>query len=497
MHSDARALLLSALPALLAACAAGGCIDVGALKKPPTQTAGTTGSAGAGGRGGAPPPGTILLGDFEDHTAKPQDTRFANYQYYAYNPSETLPDGAFVKSPLVAPGDASNYALALDWKVIDVPNGKPDYPGVGVRTLVSTGFVDLSGYDRIMLSHRYTQTDDCRAVRNLTVSIGCDELNTSFMGYVHLASDWTTTSLPFDGFAEPSYAPPSGHTLTECLALANSVVFQAQVDLSDAECASGHLALDNIEIRPRPPNVDGGDGSTPSPGIPIAPDENGVFDGSNTAGVKGAWFSFGDWYSGSAMPAAGECPAAGFTAAQCSTIVAPVPGVPFTPDPSGRGMCTTGAAARAINDDAGAPAYSAIWGNAVGFNLNALDGPGSDAGTDGGFVALGNYDAVARGVTGFAFDVEGNITRLRVEFATEGTARDPAYWQGATMDLSLRQPGHYEIRWADVGGPHYLPSPPAFDATKLQSIRFHVTSDSLQTTPYSFCIKNTVMLTGP
>lgn len=493
MRSDSRALLL---PALLATCAAASCINVGSLKKPPMEAAGTTGTAGAGGSTGAPP-GTILLGDFEDHTAKPQDRRFANYQYYAYNPSDTLPDGAFVKSPLVQPGYVSNYALALNWKVIDVPNGKADYPGVGVRTLVSTGFVDLSGYDRIMFSHMYTQTDECRAVRNLTVSIGCDELNTSFMGFVHLASDWTTSSLLFDTFAEPTYLPPSGHTMSECLALANSVVFQAQVDLSDGECASGNLSLDDIQIRPRAPSVDGGDGSTPSPGIPIAPDENGIFDGANAAGVKGSWLSFGDWYSAGGMPAGGECATAGFAMSQCSTIVAPLPGTPFTPDPSGRGMCTTGASAQVLNDDAGAPAYSAIWGNAIGFNLNALDGPGTDAGTDGGVVALGNYDALAHGITGFAFDIEGSITRLRVEFPTEGTLSDPAYWQGATMDLSVRQPGHYELRWADVGGPMYLASPPAFDPTKLQSIRFHVTSDPLQATPYSYCIKNIVMLTGP
>jgi hypothetical protein len=478
--------------------AAASCIDVGSLKKPSIQAAGTTGTAGTGGSTGAPPPGTILLGDFEDHTAKPQDLRFANYQYYAYNPDTNLPDGAFVKSPLVAPGYVSNYALALDWKVIDVPNGKAEYPGVGVRTLVSTGFVDLSGYDRIMFSHQYTQTDDCRAVRNLAVSIGCDELSTSFWGYVHVSSDWTTSTLMFSSFTEPTYLPPSGHTLGECLALANSVVFQGQVDLSDGECASGNLSLDNIEIRPRAPNVDGGDGSTPSPGIPIVPDESGYFDGGNAAGVKGSWLSFGDWYSGSGMPAGGECPAAGFAMSQCSTIVAPLPGRPFTPDPSVRGMCTTGASAQVINDDAGAPAYMAIWGNAIGFNLNSFDGPEKYPATDGGIVALGNYDAVARGITGFAFDIEGSITRLRVEFPTEGTWNDPAYWQGATMDLSpVRQPGHYEIRWADVGGPMYLASPAAFDPTKLQSIRFHVTSDPLQATPYSYCIKNTVMLTGP
>ena len=51
---------------------------------------------GAGGGGGGAALGSILLGDFEDHTAKPQDHRFKNYWYYAYNPNEGLPAGAFV-----------------------------------------------------------------------------------------------------------------------------------------------------------------------------------------------------------------------------------------------------------------------------------------------------------------------------------------------------------------------------------------------------------------
>ena len=173
-------------------------------------------------------------------------------------------------------------------------------------------------------------------------------------------------------------------------------------------------------------------------------------------------------------------------------------------------MCTTGVAAQVIPDGTGQLAYSAIWGNMIGFDLNTpvsagadggVDGgtgAGADGGADAGAIDKGIYDAVAHGITGFAFDIEGSFSRLRVQFATEGTWYDPAYWQGATMDYSpVRTPGHYEIRWAEVGGPHYLASPPPFDPSKLQAVMFHVTSDMLQTTPYSYCIKNVVMLTGP
>jgi len=109
------------------------------------------------------------------------------------------------------------------------------------------------------------------------------------------------------------------------------------------------------------------------------------------------------------------------------------------------------------------------------------------------------YDAPAHGVSGFAFDIDAVPPwgHLRVGFATRGTENDAAYWGGASMDQSpIFSPGHYEIRWPDVGGPLYLPSPPAFDPTKLESIRFHVVSNNVQAVPFSFCISNLILLTN-
>src|SRR4029077_12392373 len=145
-----------------------------------------------------------------------------------------------------------------------------------------------------------------------------------------------------------------------------------------------------------------------------------------------------------------------------------------------------------LPDGTGQLAWSSIWGNIIGFTLNTpvLDGNVPPEVT-------GQYDAVARGITGFAFDIEGDVRWLRVAFQTQGTEFDPAYWEGATRDVSpVMGPGHYEIRWAEVGGPAYLASPPPFDPTKLEAIQFHVPSD-FENRPYNFCIKNTVMLTGP
>lgn len=525
-----RARSIVVLLVLVTLGALGGCkIDSRSLTPPPPGSGGSAaaghgssgvptglggvrgsgGSAGSGastGSGGATLP-TILLGNFEDDTALPQDSRFANYQYYAYNPSAPgLPLGDFLSSPIVSPGFDSNFALGLNWEVIDPLDGTPNYPGVGVRTVVSTGFVDLSGYDRIVFAQQYQHTGSCQPIQALTVVIGCDELNTSYIGAVAVSPTWTNSSLSFSSLTEPSFLPPSGYTRAQCLAVANRVDFQAQVNLADGDCASGNLALDNIEIRAGGgAGQDGGVDSGPSAGIPISPDGNGRFDGSNAAGVAGAWSSTGDDYGADGTPGTGDCPKDGFAQAQCSTIAAPTPGKPFAPDSSGR-MCTSGIAAQVINDGSGQPAYSYIWGNFIFFDLNqppastgdgGADASAGDGGLDAG-TGVGFYDAPARGITGFAFDLEGTAGPLRVEFPTLGTETNAAYWAGALDNTSpVSGPGHYEIRWTDVGGPQYLASPPPFDPTKLESIRFHVVSNTSSPTSYSFCIKNTVMLTAP
>jgi hypothetical protein len=40
----------------------------------------------------------------------------------------------------------------------------------------------------------------------------------------------------------------------------------------------------------------------------------------------------------------------------------------------------------------------------------------------------------------------------------------------------------------------YLPNPPAFDPTKLLSIRFHVITNNVAPVPFSFCIGNLTLL---
>jgi hypothetical protein len=229
-------------------------------------------------------------------------------------------------------------------------------------------------------------------------------------------------------------------------------------------------------------------------GWALTPSDTGFLAAdANMAGITGAWYSYGDSWGGTPTSmAGGDCTKAGFTAAECSDIVTPVPGQPFMN--TGGVMCTNGTVAKVANmPGTTTPAYSAIWGAGVGFDLN---NGGTD---DGGTGAKQTYDAVAHGVTGFSFhiDMTGPPTggQMRVEFPTYAmmgvTDINAAYWGGASTDLSpFTKAGDFSFTLAEVGGPHYATSPPAFDPTKILSMQFHVVANTSSTVPFTYCISN-------
>jgi hypothetical protein len=222
-------------------------------------------------------------------------------------------------------------------------------------------------------------------------------------------------------------------------------------------------------------------------GVDLVPNADGFFDGNNGAGILGAWYSYGDWYN----PAAGSGDCAvmgGFTAAECSNITTPVPGQPFAN--TGGTMCTTGTVAKVV-PMAGSttPAYSAIWGAGIGFDLN-------NAGNDGG-TGKNAWDAEANGVKGFSFHIDMPPVggQMRVEFptnATPGTTDiNAAYWGGAGANLSpINTGGDYSFTLEEVGGPNYLTSPMPFDKKKIVSVQFHVVAGTSSTIPFNYCISN-------
>ena len=244
----------------------------------------------------------------------------------------------------------------------------------------------------------------------------------------------------------------------------------------------------------------GGTGGTgPAGSIALDPSDTGFFDGTNMAGIHGAWYSYGDWYNPTA--AMGDCALkGGFTADQCSNIASPTPGTPFMN--SANGMCTNGTVAKVIPmAGSTSPDYSDIWGAGIGFDLNNA---GTDDGGTGGKLP---FDATASGanktpITGFSFHIDTPPTggQMRVEFPTNAipgtTDINSAYWGGATMNLSpFTKDGDFMFKWADVGGPMYLTGASPFDKSKIQSVQFHVVTNTSSTIDFDYCISNLRALT--
>jgi len=231
----------------------------------------------------------------------------------------------------------------------------------------------------------------------------------------------------------------------------------------------------------------GGGGGGSNAGTALTPSPEGFFDGA-VLNIKGAWYSYGDWYN--PAPGAGDCFTKGaYTADKCSSITTPVPGEPFTN--VGGKMCTSGTAAKVIDMN-----YSAIWGTGIGFDLN---NGGTDDGGTGEKLA---WDAAANGVTGFSFHIEGAPTggQMRVEFPTNAvpgtTDINSAYWGGETMNLSpFTKDGDWSFHFTDVGGPMYLTPHMPFDKTKIVSMQFHVVTNTSSTVPFDYCISNLRALT--
>jgi len=252
--------------------------------------------------------------------------------------------------------------------------------------------------------------------------------------------------------------------------------FSALLTLAAVGIATTNLGCGSS---PSPGNPDGGGAG----GDPVTPSPDGFLDGTNAAGILGAWYSYGDWYN--PVAGMGDCAMkGGFTEAQCSSIATPMPGAPFT-NTDGK-MCTSGTAAVVIDMN-----YSAIWGTGIGFDMN---NGGTD---DGGTGAKLPWDATAHGVTGFSFHIDMPPTggQMRVEFPTSAavgtTDINAAYWGGEGANLSpFTKTGTYSFKWADVGGPMYLTPHMPFDKTKILSVQFHVVTGTSSPIPFNYCISD-------
>ena len=250
----------------------------------------------------------------------------------------------------------------------------------------------------------------------------------------------------------------------------------------------------------------GGSGGSAVAGDPLVSSSTG-FVMDTVTGVIGPWYSYGDGVGPNANVntddnANSDCILkGGFTQSQCTQIATPKPGQPFMPtDMATSQMCTSGVAAQ-VQNKAGSPDYSDLWGGGISFDFN---NPGGDAGV--------KSDKDLSAYKGIAFDfsaytgTDSNMAgipagAMRVNFPFTGEhGTDSPYWMGATKAASPLSMTHIEVDWSDVGGPFYLTqqsppvTPPAFDVTKVQSIQFQVFTNTTASTPYAFCVANLALL---
>jgi hypothetical protein len=189
-------------------------------------------------------------------------------------------------------------------------------------------------------------------------------------------------------------------------------------------------------------------------------------------------------------------------ASACSSITFPPPASAsdagdggysssFTQQVSGT-MCLSGTAAKVISSD-----YTNIFGIGIGLDLNNQNGVKMP------------YNATANHVVGFSFKIAGIPTGGSVRVELPIPATDPT---GDAWALTVMSDGAYTVDLSTAAGdlhalkPSFTPpmgtTEPAFDATKVESVQFHVPTNTSAaiTIPDSnrLCVSNfQAIVSGP
>ena len=227
-------------------------------------------------------------------------------------------------------------------------------------------------------------------------------------------------------------------------------------------------------------NKDGGadTGAPAGTKVPVMPDDTGWVDKTgNTVMIQGAWYSYGDL---------ADCMGAGHAAAECSKITTPLEGSFMN---TGGKMCTSGTAAKVLNNSAGMADYSMMWGAGIALDLNASGGASS--------VKM-PYNAAANKVIGFSFTIDSvplGADGLRVEMPTP-TTRNTAFFK----TLLSTNTGAQTVLFSDMKQGTWVPAttpPTTFDATMIESVQFHVPTNTTAAVPYMFCISDFSAIVTP
>lgn len=222
--------------------------------------------------------------------------------------------------------------------------------------------------------------------------------------------------------------------------------------------------------------------------VPLMPSATGYID-ATSLDIVGAWFAYGDDIGSNGAPP-GPCVTKGMHSDsagtdQCSIVTSPPPpadgGTASFPQTTAGTMCLSGTAAQVIGTP---PDYSNIFGIGIGLDF------ANPSGTPG------TWDATTNHVTGFQFTVAGlPATTVRVEVNEPATDVSGDAWS-----YTLTGNGQATVQLASGSGagqlsPAFTPAmgttQPPFDPTKLESIQFHVVTNTTSSTMVSdFCISN-------
>lgn len=220
-------------------------------------------------------------------------------------------------------------------------------------------------------------------------------------------------------------------------------------------------------------------GGATGTGVALVPDPNGYLGpSSNSLGIQGAWYAYGDdWGNNGAPP--GDCETKGMHAASaCSSITFPPPGslsdaggdAGFSssfPQSTPGTMCLSGTAAKVISSD-----YSNIFGIGIGLDLNNQGG-----------VKM-TYNATMNKVIGFSFKIAGIPTGAAVRVELPIPATDSA--GSDSWAYTVMADGSYQIDLTTSASDSHALKPaftptgtqPPFDPTKIESIQFHVPTNT-------------------
>jgi hypothetical protein len=204
----------------------------------------------------------------------------------------------------------------------------------------------------------------------------------------------------------------------------------------------------------------------------IAWDADGWVDAAaNTYGVQGPWYSYND--CDDAMPLGLPC------TQPDTTMMGPDDKPGWTT--SAEKVCTKGVAP-VVTMYQGMLAYSQQWGAGIALDLNST----------GGMDAMKlDYDAAAKGIKGFTFDIISNTTpptpaQVRVNFKTKATG-DASHF--VLVDLSA---ANKQVLFMDAMQGSWVTGAAVQDlaVNALEAVQFQIFTDAIAAKPFDFCVSN-------